>query len=145
MKLIRGIAIGLLVALIVTPPAWAQDDYFTDLEIDEIRGAQQISRRVDVLLQIAQVRLAELGLAELEQEVESTSGNSRITRTIVRILAPAQPMNWTRPRKSWKPLKTICPTSQGQSSSVAITRRWKRPWTTSTTPTSKGAETSASL
>ncbi len=88
MKLITGIAIGLLAALIVAPPASARDDYFTDLEVDEIRGAQQISRRVDVLLQIAQVRLAELGLAEVEQEVESTSGSNRITRTIVRILAP---------------------------------------------------------
>ena len=76
----------LLLALFPAARAFAQD-YFTELEIDEIRGAQEIDKRVAILLQIAEVRLAHLGLVELEEEVQSTSGNSRITRAIVRILS----------------------------------------------------------
>ncbi len=78
--------IVLLLTLFPSAGAFAQD-YFTELEVDEIRAAQEIDKRVAILLQIAQVRLANLGLAEQEQEVESTSGNSRITRAIVRVLS----------------------------------------------------------
>jgi len=82
-------AAGLIVLLLSLSPAtgaFAQD-YFTDLEIDEIREAQEIDKRVGILLQIAQVRLAQLGLVELEEEVQSTTGTSRITRAIVRVLS----------------------------------------------------------
>ena len=82
-------AAGLIVLLLSLSPAtgaFAQD-YFTDLEIDEIRGAQEIDKRVGILLQIGQVRLAQLGLVELEEEVQSTTGTSRITRAIVRVLS----------------------------------------------------------
>jgi len=84
-SIVSGLIV-LLLASIPTTEAFAQD-YLTDLEVDEIRGAQAIDKRVAILLQIAQVRLAHLGLAELEQEVESTSGTSRITRAIVRVLS----------------------------------------------------------
>ena len=77
----------LVLGLTSAPGAFAQE-YFTDLEIDEIRGAQEIEKRVGILLQIAHVRLAHLGLVELEEEVESTSGTNRITRAIVRVLSP---------------------------------------------------------
>ncbi len=76
-----------MLAITTAGRAVAQDDYFTDLEVDEIREAQEISNRVDILLQIAHVRLAELDLIELEEEVERTTGNSRITRAIVRVLS----------------------------------------------------------
>ena len=64
-------------------------DYFTELEIDEIREAQQIDRRVNILLKIGRVRLASLGLAEVEEELKQTQGqNNALTRAIVRVLAP---------------------------------------------------------
>jgi hypothetical protein len=78
----------LLVLTLAVPVAAA--DYFTELEIDEIREAQEIDKRVEILLRIAQIRLARLGLVELEEEIDQTqSDNNAVTRAIVRILAPA--------------------------------------------------------
>ncbi len=81
-------AARLIVLLVCLSPAVgaSAQDYFTELEVDEIREAQEIDARIGILLQIAQVRLAHLGLAELEEEVESTTGTSRIARAIVRVL-----------------------------------------------------------
>jgi len=81
--------VGLIVLLIGFAPAIdaLAQEYFTELEIDEIRETQEIDKRVEILLKIAQVRLARLGLVELEEEVEKTTGNSRITRAIVRVLS----------------------------------------------------------
>ena len=83
---IVGIAI-LLGSLTFGIPAVFADDYFTEVEIDEIRAAQEIDKRVSLLLEIAQVRLVHLGLIEAEVSIEETP-ISAVDRTVIRILNP---------------------------------------------------------
>jgi hypothetical protein len=65
-------------------------DYFTELEIDDIRNAQEIGPRTDVLLEIATRRLAALGL--VEGHGDDPSGDSglggKIGRVFIRIFSP---------------------------------------------------------
>ena len=66
-------------------PSVFADDYFTEVEIDEIRAAQEIDKRVSLLLEIAQIRLVHLGLIEAEESIEETP-ISAVDRTLIRIL-----------------------------------------------------------
>ena len=68
---IVGITI-LLCSLTFGMPSVFADEYFTEVEIDEIRAAQEIDKRVSLLLEIAQVRLVHLGLIEAEVSIEET-------------------------------------------------------------------------
>ena len=64
-------------------------DYFTEVEIEQIREAQRIERRIPVFLEIANIRLVRLGLVEGEEEVDNEEGGGNsITRGIIRILSP---------------------------------------------------------
>ena len=64
-------------------------DYFTEVEIEQIREAQSIERRIPVFLEIANIRLVRLGLVEGEEEVDNEEGGGNsITRGIIRILSP---------------------------------------------------------
>ena len=64
-------------------------DYFTEVEIEQIREAQTIERRIPVFLEIANIRLVRLGLIEGEEEVDNEEGGGNsITRGIIRILSP---------------------------------------------------------
>lgn len=83
---IVGITI-LLYSLTFGIPSVSAADYFTELEIDEIRAAQEIDKRVSLLLEIAQVRLVHLGLIETEESIEETTSISTFDRIVVRILS----------------------------------------------------------
>lgn len=70
-------------------PGSVAADYFTEVEIEQIREAQSIERRIPVFLEIANVRLVQLGLVEGEEEVDNEEGGGNfITRGIIRILSP---------------------------------------------------------
>ncbi len=71
-------------ALSVTVVAAAE--YFTVLEIDQIREAQEIGRRVPVFLNIAQTRLVYLGLQEVEKKEEGKA--SRVAKALVSVFQP---------------------------------------------------------
>lgn len=80
---------AVLISFFGLAPISSAADYFTDLEIDQIREAQNIGRRVPLFLQIAEIRLAYLGLIETEEsiDVENPSG-SLFERTLIRVIAP---------------------------------------------------------
>jgi hypothetical protein len=65
-------------------------DYFTGLEIADIQAAQEIDYRTEVLLTIAERRLAALGL--LESEAGDPQGEpglgGKVGRTLIRIFNP---------------------------------------------------------
>jgi hypothetical protein len=71
-------------ALSVTVVAAAE--YFTVLEIDQIREAHEIGRRVPVFLNIAQTRLVYLGLQEVEKKEEGKA--SRVAKALVSVFQP---------------------------------------------------------
>jgi hypothetical protein len=83
------VALALIFGLTTVTSSFAADEYFTDAEIEQIREAQSIGRRIPVLLEIATVRLVRLGVVEGEEEVEAedSNGNS-LTRGIIRVLSP---------------------------------------------------------
>ncbi len=77
-----------ILGLTSVPDSFAAD-YFTEIEIEQIREAQSIGRRIPVFLEIANLRLVRLGLVEGEEEVDNEEGvGSSITRGIIRILNP---------------------------------------------------------
>ncbi len=77
-----------ILGLTSVPGSFAAD-YFTEIEIEQIREAQSIGRRIPVFLEIANLRLVRLGLVEGEEEVDNEEGvGSSITRGIIRILNP---------------------------------------------------------
>ncbi len=79
----------LLAGLAGAAPGDAADDYFTDAEIERIRDAQRIERRIPVFLEIAGVRLVRLGIMEGDAEVaDSREEGNGLTRTIIRLLDP---------------------------------------------------------
>ena len=63
------------------------DDYFTELEVSDIRDAQEVGLRTGVLLGIAERRLAGLGLLEAE-DPDTPGTGSRIGRALIKVLAP---------------------------------------------------------
>jgi hypothetical protein len=71
----------------VTPSSAAE--YFTNLEIDQIRETQNVGRRIPLFLQIAEIRLTYLGLIETEEEIEAENpAGNFFERTLIRIIAP---------------------------------------------------------
>ena len=82
------LAVVLISCLAIVPPSSAAD-YFTDLEIDQIRDAQSIGRRISLFLEIAEIRLAHLGLIETEAEIEAENpAGNLFERTLIRVIAP---------------------------------------------------------
>ena len=84
-------ASSVLVAFLVTgglglAAAAAADEYFTELEIDQIREAQKIARRVPVFLNIAETRLVYLGLKEAEKQEEGKV--SRVAKALASVFQP---------------------------------------------------------
>lgn len=72
-------------------PAYAQKrDYFTELEVADIREAQEIGHRTEVLLEIAGRRLA--GLDPEETDTDDSSGGpgfgSKLGRVFITIFSP---------------------------------------------------------
>lgn len=65
-------------------------EYFTELEIEDIRVAQQIELRTEVLLEIAERRLAALDLLEsdLEDPNAEPGLGGRLGRVLIRIFNP---------------------------------------------------------
>jgi len=80
------IAVGLALAAALAALPAAAADYFTPAEIDQIREAQEIERRIPVFLEIAEIRLAMLGLIEVEEPEEE--GDGGFARAIIGILSP---------------------------------------------------------
>lgn len=82
-------ALILLAGLLAAAPA-QRPDYFTELEIADIRDAQEIGHRTEVLLEIAARRLAALGL--VESHGDDPSGESglggKVGRVFIRIFSP---------------------------------------------------------
>lgn len=73
MRLQAASNLSLLIAFAVTgvlslTAAITNDEYFTELEIDQIREAQEIARRIPIFLNIAETRLVYLGLTEAEKK-----------------------------------------------------------------------------
>ena len=75
-----------LVAGALSVTVVADAEYFTVLEIDQIREAQEIGRRVPVFLNIAQTRLVYLGLQEVEKKEEGKA--SRVAKALVSVFQP---------------------------------------------------------
>jgi hypothetical protein len=80
-----------LVAFVVTgalglAAAAAADEYFTELEIDQIRETQEIARRVPVFLNIAEARLVYLGLAEVEKKEPGKV--SKVAKALASVFQP---------------------------------------------------------
>ena len=75
-----------LVAGALSVTVVAAPEYFTVLEIDQIREAQEIGRRVPVFLNIAQTRLVYLGLQEVEKKEEGKA--SRVAKALVSVFQP---------------------------------------------------------
>ena len=87
-KLLWTTAGVLLAALAGASPGDAAE-YFTDAEIERIRDAQNIERRIPVFLEIAGVRLVRLGIMDGDTEVaDSGEEGNGLTRTIIRLLDP---------------------------------------------------------
>jgi hypothetical protein len=65
-------------------------DYFTDLEVEDIRAAQEIELRTEVLLGIAERRLGALDLLEsdLDDPQAKPGVGGRIGRVLIRIFNP---------------------------------------------------------
>lgn len=89
---VHKIAISALLTLALgvtaVPKAFAAE-YFTAEEIEQIREAQEIGRRIPVFLKIAEVRLVRLGLIQGDEEIEEEGGDGNaISRGIIRILSP---------------------------------------------------------
>ena len=64
----------------------AADEYFSDVEIDQIREAQEIERRIFVFLGIAEARLVHLGLMEAKKNEEGKIG--KVAKALVSIFQP---------------------------------------------------------
>ncbi len=80
---------GVLLAALAGASPGDAAEYFTDAEIERIRDAQNIERRIPVFLEIAGVRLVRLGIMEGDAEVaDSGEEGNGLTRTIIRLLDP---------------------------------------------------------
>ena len=81
----------MLVAFLVTGglslAAATAAEYFTELEIDQIREAQEIARRVPVFLNIAETRLVYLGLKEAEKQ-EEEGKVSKVAKALSSVFQP---------------------------------------------------------
>jgi hypothetical protein len=88
--MVRFSVIALIMAGCLTSVSSARAaDYFTSLEIDKIRDAQSIGRRIPVFLEIAETRLTLLGLIEIEPEEERDDPRGNIfERALIRVIAP---------------------------------------------------------
>lgn len=83
------LALILFAGLLSARPAQKRD-YFTELEISDIRDAQEIGFRTEVLLGIATRRLAALGLVESHDAdpSEEPGFGGKIARGLIRIFSP---------------------------------------------------------
>jgi hypothetical protein len=99
-RLALALIVAIAAALLATPPALAAE-YFTEAEIEQIRSAQDLDRRIPVFLKIAEIRLGLLGLVDTDAsiKVEEPGGNF-ITRTIIRALDPDAAAEIERERES---------------------------------------------
>src|SRR5262245_35920347 len=64
MRVHRSLKIAATVLLGCAIAAAEKNEYFTEGEIDLIRDAQELPKRVEVCLRLADIRLVELGLKE---------------------------------------------------------------------------------
>ncbi len=73
----------LVTAVVATPLV----EYFTEMEIDEIRDTQDIGMRTSVFLDIAKTRLIYLGLEE-EEKKKGPGKATRVAKTLINIFQP---------------------------------------------------------
>ena len=62
-------------------------EYFTEVEIDQIRDTQDIGKRTSVFLDIAKTRLVYLGLKEEAPKKEEGKA-TRVAKTLINIFQP---------------------------------------------------------
>jgi hypothetical protein len=81
--------LALICGLLFAPVrAVAADDFFTEWEIEQIRDAQELDRRIPVYLLIAQTRLIHLGIVEGETDPDRPGGPNKAVTFLVGIFQP---------------------------------------------------------
>lgn len=94
-------SIALLAAVSMLPREARAAEYFTEVEIEQIRSAQNLDLRIPVLLKIAEIRLGLLELVDTDANIElEEPGGNFITRTIIRALDPNAAAEIERERES---------------------------------------------